>query len=140
METWLIYALPAIVFAGLTSVIAKFGLKEINADLGLAICTAAVFVLVWVLVFAQKSWTDWQKLTPQTLTFLLLSGATTAAMWVFYYRAMKMGNVSFIAAIDKGSIVITLILSFWLLKEPITPKILVGAGLILAGMFVLVWK
>ena len=140
METWLIYALLATFFAGLTSVIAKFGLKDVNADFGLAVRTAAVFVLVWLLVFTQKNAGEWQKLTARTLGFLLLSGATTAASWVFYYRAIKIGNVSMVAAIDKGSIVVTLLLSFWLLREPATPKILVGAGLILAGLVVLVWK
>ena len=71
---------------------------------------------------------------------LVLSGVTTTLSWLFYYRAMKDGLVSYVAAIDKASIVITLILSFVLLKEPVTPKILVGAGLIFVGMLVLVWK
>ena len=60
--------------------------------------------------------------------------------WIYYYRAMKIGTVSYVSAIDKGSIIITLFLSFVLLKEPMTPKLLAGAGLILAGMIVLIWK
>lgn len=140
METWLTFALLATFFAGLTSVIAKFGLKDVSADFGLAVRTAAVFILVWALVFFQKTTSEWQKLTPRALGFLALSGATTAASWVFYYRAMKIGPVSMVATIDKGSILVTLLLSFWLLREPITPKILAGAALILAGLVVLVWK
>jgi transporter family protein len=70
----------------------------------------------------------------------MLSGITTTVSWVFYYRAMKDGLVSYVAAIDKGSILITLVLSFLLLKEPLTPKILMGAGLIFCGLVVLIWK
>ncbi|MCB0530435.1 MAG: EamA family transporter [Saprospiraceae bacterium] len=137
METWLFYALLATFFAGATAVIAKFGLGEVRADFGLAVRTIAVFVLVWLLVFAQRGWSDWQKLTPRALGFLLLSGVTTALSWVCYYRAIKLGPVSIVAAIDKGSILVTLLLSFWLLREPATPKVLLGAGLILAGLVVL---
>jgi transporter family protein len=79
-------------------------------------------------------------LTRKQLILLMLSGITTTVSWVFYYRAMKDGLVSYVAAIDKGSILITLVLSFLLLKEPLTPKILMGAGLIFCGLVVLIWK
>ena len=79
-------------------------------------------------------------LTGKQTLLLVVSGITTTLSWIFYYRAMKDGLVSYVAAIDKASIVITLILSFILLKEPATPKVLVGGGLIFIGMIVLVWK
>ena len=140
MPTWLLYALLSAAFAGLTSVLAKFGVQKINADLGLTIRTAVVLVLVASNLFAWSGQKDIGLLTPRALLFLVLSGTTTALSWVFYYRAMKLGSVSYVAAIDKGSIVLTILLSVLLLGEQFTFKLAAGAGLILAGMLVLIWK
>ena len=140
MPTWLLYALLATFFAGLTSVLAKYGISKINSDLGLAIRTITVLIFVCTNLFFLKGFKDIENLDRKSLLFLILSGCTTALSWIFYYRAMKIGTVSYVAAIDKGSIIITLFLSFVLLKEPMSPKLLTGAGLILAGMIVLIWK
>ena len=140
MPTWLLYALLATFFAGLTSVLAKYGISKINSDLGLAIRTITVLIFVGTNLFFIKGFKDIEHLDKKSLLFLILSGCTTALSWIYYYRAMKIGTVSYVAAIDKGSIVITLLLSFLFLKEPMTPKLLAGAGLILAGMIVLIWK
>ena len=140
MPIWLIYALLAALFAGLTSVLAKFGIEKINADLGLVIRTAIVLVLVVINLFAWSGQKDFPQLTSKTILFLILSGITTSLSWIFYYRAMKLGTVSYVAAIDKGSIIITILLSISLLKEPLTPKLAIGALFILVGMLVLVWK
>jgi transporter family protein len=80
------------------------------------------------------------NLTGLQLALLIASGITTTLSWMFYYRAMKDGLVSYVAAIDKASIVITLLLSFVLLKEPVTPKIIAGGLFIIVGMLILVWK
>ena len=140
MPTWLIYALLATFFAGLTSVLAKFGVQKINADLGLVIRTGVVFVLVALNLFAWGGQKDITHLTSRSILFLILSGATTALSWIFYYRAMKLGSVSYVAAIDKGSIILTILLSVALLKEPLTPKLAIGAAFILIGMLILIWK
>lgn len=140
MPQWLVYALLATFFAGLTSVLAKFGVKNINSDLGLAIRTAVVFLLVSLNALAWKASRDTSTLTTKAIIFLVVSGITTSLSWIFYYRAIKMGSVSYVAAIDKGSIVLTILLSFWLLKEPMSPKLLIGAGFILVGMIILIWK
>ncbi|MFC0183901.1 transporter family protein [Pseudarcicella hirudinis] len=140
MPQWLIYALLSTLFAGLTSVLAKFGISKINSDFGLAIRTSVVFLLVWLNTISWHGLKDFANLTPKSVLFLALSGVTTSLSWIFYYRAMKMGTVSYVAAIDKGSILITILLSFTLLKEPLTPKLLIGAGFILIGMIVLIWK
>jgi transporter family protein len=79
-------------------------------------------------------------ITGRNLALLALSGLTTSLSWIFYYRAMKTGTVSTVALIDKGSIVITLLLSFSLLREPFTARVVLGAALILAGVGVLSWK
>ena len=140
METWVFYAIISMIFAGLTSVLAKYGLQNINADLGLGIRTTTIFVLITAFVLLTDKTKDLALLTTRQTILLICSGITTTVSWIFYYRAMKDGLVSYVAAIDKASIVITLVLSFILFKEPATPKILIGASLILVGMLVLVWK
>jgi transporter family protein len=140
MQTWIVYAIISMIFAGLTSVLAKYGLQNINADLGLGIRTTTIFFLITIINIVGERYKDLPLLTTRQTTLLIVSGVTTTLSWLFYYRAMKDGLVSYVAAIDKASIIITLTLSFILLKEPVTPKIIVGAALIFAGMLVLIWK
>lgn len=140
METWIIYAILSMIFAGLTSVLAKYGLQNIHPDLGLGIRTATIFFFITAINIVGAKYKQIPLLTGKQSLLLIISGITTTLSWLFYYRAMKDGLVSYVAAIDKASIVITLVLSFVLLKEPMTPKILAGAGLIFIGMLILVWK
>lgn len=140
MEKWILYALLSMLFAGVTSVLAKYGLQNINADLGLGIRTTTVFFLIVVFTLVTDKLKDLPLITNRQLLLLIVSGVTTTLSWVFYYRAMKDGPVSYVAAIDKASIIVTLGLSFILLKEPMTPRVLIGAGLIFIGMLLLVWK
>ncbi|MBN8825304.1 MULTISPECIES: EamA family transporter [unclassified Spirosoma] len=140
MEKWVVYAIISMVFAGLTSVIAKFGLKNVSGDTGLAVRTVVVFLLVWGNIFFLQGTKQFRALDRGAILFLTISGVTTSLSWIFYYRAIKMGPVSQVALIDKGSIVIALLLSVWILKEPITLKTTAGALLILLGLGVIAWK
>lgn len=140
MPTWIFYAILSMFFAGLTSVIAKFGLKNVSGDTGLAVRTSFVFLLVWLNAIAFKHIRDFGSLTSKDVLFLGISGVTTTLSWIFYYRAIKMGDVSIVAVIDKASIIITLLLSFWLLKEPFTWRIALAAALIISGLLVLTVK
>ncbi|MBN8836551.1 MAG: EamA family transporter [Sphingobacteriia bacterium] len=140
METWVIYAILSMVFAGITSVLAKYGLQNVHPDLGLGIRTATIFFIITALNIVGAKYKQIHLLNGKQTFLLIASGITTTLSWLFYYRAMKDGLVSYVAAIDKASIVITLVLSFILLKEPVTPKIMAGAGLIFIGMLILVWK
>jgi bacterial/archaeal transporter family protein len=140
MQTWVFYAILSMIFAGVTSILAKYGLQNVSADFGLGVRTTIIFVLIMAINLIGEKYKEFPNLTGLQLTLLIASGITTTLSWVFYYRAMKDGLVSYVAAIDKASIVITLVLSFLLLKEPITPKIVAGGMLILAGLLVLVWK
>lgn len=143
MEPWKVQAILAALFAGLTSILAKSGMKTLGPDVSLALRTMVVFTLVTINAFV---WTAGRPVTalagarPRDLLLLALSGLTTSLSWIFYYRAMKTGTVSFVALVDKGSIIVTLLLSFFLLHEPFTPKTACGASLILAGIAVLTWK
>ena len=137
MERWVQYAFFSMVFAGFTSVIAKLGLAGISADLGLAIRTCFVFVFVLMFAGVVVPSGQWQTLSARNVLWLGLSGVTTALSWVFYYRAIKLGEVSTVALIDKGSVLVALLMSAWLLHEAITPAKLIGAALIIAGLVVI---
>lgn len=140
MKNWVLYSLISMFFAGLTSVIAKMGLKNVTSDTGLAVRTVVVFVIVWLNVFAFQSVRDFRNLTKMDVMFLAISGITTSLSWIFYYKAIKIGNVSQVALIDKGSIIITLLLSFIVLNETFTWKVGLGASFILVGLFILALK
>jgi bacterial/archaeal transporter family protein len=140
MERWVLYAFISMFFAGFTAVIAKQGLTGISSELGLTVRT--IFVFVFVLVFSAMFVAPSEARNLQKTNYLWLgfSGLTAALSWIFYYKALKMGNVATVALIDKGSVVITIILAWVLLKEAVTLRILLGATLIIAGLFVIAKK
>lgn len=140
MERWVAYAFLSMFFAGFTSVIAKQGLSGISAELGLTVRT--LFVCVFVLVFAALAVApvEFKSLQKVNYLWLALSGITTALSWIFYYKALKVGDVATVALIDKGSVVIAILLAWWLLKEVITLRIVIGALFIVAGLFIIAKK
>jgi transporter family protein len=140
MQQWVLYAILSMIFAGVTAVLAKYGLQNISADFGLGVRTTVIFIIITIMNVIGSRYKEFTALTKVQLWLLIASGITTTLSWIFYYRAMKDGLVSYVSAIDKASILITLVLSFFLLKEPFTPKIAIGATLIFAGMIVLIWK
>ena len=140
MERWVLYAIVSMCFAGFTSVVAKQGLVGISAELGLTIRT--IFVCLFVLIFAALSVAPAEIKALQKINYIWLavSALTTAGSWIFYYKALKVGDVATVALIDKGSVVIAILLAWWLLNEAITVRILLGALLIIAGLFVIAKK
>lgn len=137
---WKLYAILAAVFAALTSILAKIGIKGVDSNLATAIRTVVVIILAWGIVFATGGQNGIVNLSKRNWTFLILSGLATGLSWVFYYKAIALGNVSQVAPIDKSSIVLTLILSFLILGEQFTLKTLIAGLLITAGTFVMIWK
>ena len=140
MKNWVIFALISMGFAGLTSVIAKMGLKNVSSDTGLAVRTLAVVIVVAVNAFFFQSAKDFKNLSGSDIAILSFSGVTAGLSWIFYFRAVKLGDVSQVALIDKGSIVITVILSLLILNEKFTWQTAVGGILIIAGLLVLTLK
>ncbi|MEO5683574.1 MAG: EamA family transporter [Chitinophagaceae bacterium] len=140
MPQWLLYALLSAVFAALTAIFAKAGLKDVNPDLATAIRTAIILVITWGIVFFKGIGGQVQGLSKSSWLFLTLSALATGASWLFYYRALQTGKVSEVSIIDKGSLVFTILLAFLFLKEPLTARVLIAAGLLFAGMLVLIWK
>lgn len=139
---WKYYALLSAVFASLTAIFAKVGVKDINSDLATAIRTTVILFITWGIAFASipSTTTAIKNIPSHTWLFLILSGCATGLSWLFYFKALQLGDVSRVAPIDKLSVVITIILSFILLKEPVSPKVIVGALLITAGSICMLVK
>lgn len=137
---WLVYALLSAIFAALTAIFAKMGLKDVNSDLATAIRTVVILVITWGIVLWRGSGVGWRNMTRGNWIFLILSAVATGLSWLFYYRALQLGKVSEVSVIDKGSVLFTILLSFVFLREPLTPRVLLAAAMIFGGMLVLVWK
>jgi len=137
MEKWIVYAFISMFFAGFTSVIAKLGLAGISSEIGLAVRTSFVFFLVMVFAFMFIPKQELQTLTQQNMAWLALSGLTTAISWGFYYKALKLGDVSTVALIDKGSFIVAVLLAWLILKEEITLRVTLGSLFILTGLVII---
>jgi len=137
MERWVGYALLSMAFAGVTSVIAKHGLTGISGELGVVIRTLYVALFIGCFALLAVAPAEWKTLQRSNLFWLGLSSATTAISWVYYYKALKLGDVATVALIDKGSTVVAIFLAWLFLKEVITLRIVLGAALIIAGVLVI---
>jgi transporter family protein len=135
---WIFYALMSAVFAALVSILAKIGIKNINSNLATAIRTVVVLIMAWGIVFLTGKQKELSTLTGKNWRFLIYSGLATGASWLFYFKALQMGDASKVAPIDKLSVVLTMIMAFIFLGEPFTPKTAIGGLLIAAGTLVLV--
>lgn len=139
MASWIPYALFSALFAALTAIFAKIGIKGVDSDLATAIRTVVILVLAWGIAVARGATDGLPALTGRTWLFLGLSGLATGASWLCYFRALKLGPVSKVAPVDKLSVALSLLLAVVFLGETINLKGALGAGLILAGTLVLVW-
>jgi transporter family protein len=137
---WKYYAVLSAVFAALTAIFAKMGVKNVNSDLATAIRTAVILLITWGIVIFGHKIAGVRELTRSNWIFLILSGAATGLSWLFYFKALQLGDVSRVAPVDKLSVVFVILLSFLVLKEPLTPKVIIGALLICAGSMVMIWK
>lgn len=139
MAAWIPYALFSALFAALTAIFAKIGIKGVDSDLATAIRTAVILVLAWGIALARGATAGLPALTQRTWLFLVLSGLATGASWLCYFRALKLGPVTKVAPVDKLSVALSLLLAVVFLGETISVRGALGAGLILAGTVVLVW-
>lgn len=137
---WKYYALLSALFAALTAIFAKIGVKDINSDLATAIRTVVILMITWGIVVVGGHVGEMRQIGNRTWAFLILSGVATGLSWLFYFKALQLGDVSRVAPIDKLSVVITICLSFLLLKEPVNTRTIVGALLITAGSIVMLVK
>jgi transporter family protein len=135
---WWIYALLSALFAALTVVLAKVGIKNVDSDLATAIRTVVILVVAWGIVLARQAWRGLPVLTATNWTFLALSGLATGLSWLCYFKALQLGKVSQVAPVDKLSVAIAITLSVMFLGETLTLKTAIGAALIIGGTLVLI--
>lgn len=135
---WVIYALLSALFAALTSILAKIGIENINSNLATAIRTVVVLIMAWGIVLINGSISQISNITQKSWIFLILSGIATGLSWLFYYKALQIGEASKVVPIDKFSVVITMILAFAILKEAASVKTIVGGIFITIGTFIMI--
>lgn len=136
---WWIYALLSALFAALTAIFAKVGIKGVDTDLATAIRTVVILVIAWGIAFIRGGAYTIHSLTKQNIIFLCLSGVATGLSWIFYFKALQLGKVSQVAPVDKMSVAIAIILAVVFLGEPLTFKTAIGALLIIGGTLVLIF-
>jgi len=135
---WKLYALLSALFAALTGILAKVGVKGISGNVATAVRTCVILFVAWGIVLFGGQLKEVKELSKTNLIFLVLSGVATGLSWIFYFKALETGDVSKVAPIDKLSIVFVMILAFAFLGEPMTLKAVIGGVLILGGALVLV--
>jgi transporter family protein len=134
---WKYYAILSAVFAALTAIFVKMGVKSVDSNLATAIRTVIILIIVWGIVILSNTLGGIKELTRNNWIFLILSGVATGLSWLFYFKALQMGEASKVAPVDKLSVVFTILLSFLLLKEPVSYKVLLGGFLIAIGSIVI---
>jgi len=140
MEYWIIFAFASAIFAGLTGILAKIGLKGVDSNLATALRTIVVLGFAWMVVFIIGSQNTIPEISSYTLTFLVLSGLATGASWLCYFRAVQIGQVSKVTPIDKSSTVLTMVLAFIFLSEGISFWMVIGMILMVIGTFLMIQK
>ena len=136
---WYIFALLSALFAALTAIFAKVGIKGVNPDVATVIRTVIILIIAWMIVLVRGGAETIGSLSKINWIFITLSGVATGMSWVFYFKALQLGKVSQVAPVDKLSVALVIILSAVFLKEALTIKTAIGALLIIAGTLVLIF-
>jgi len=134
---WKLYAILAAIFATATAILAKIGIAGINTNLATAIRTVVILFITWGIVFFSGALKGIKTLTTHNIVFLVLSGLATGMSWLFYFKALQIGEVSKVAPIDKLSVVFTIIAAFLILGETPSMKTIVGGSLVAAGVLII---
>ncbi len=135
---WWFYAILSALFASLTALFAKLGVANINSNLATGIRTIVVVLMIWIIILTKGETKGIGSLSKQNVFFLIVSGLTTGLSWLFYFKALQLGNLSQVAPIDKLSIALTIILAVIFLGETMSLKTAIGAALIIAGTLVMI--
>jgi len=136
---WKYYAILSALFAALTAILAKVGVRGISGNVATAVRTLVVLVMAWGIVWIGGQMKEVRDLSKTNILFLVLSGIATGASWLCYFKALETGDVSKVAPIDKLSVVFAMLLAFVFLKEPADPKVITGGVLIALGTIVIIW-
>ena len=136
--SWFVWALLSAFFAGLTAVLAKVGVQQIDSNLATAIRTVVILIFAWAVAFATKNQSI-STINNRTWIFLIMSGIATSLSWMCYFRALQLGEASQVAPVDKLSVVVAIVLAAFFLHERVTWHHWVGGVLIFAGAVVLAY-
>ena len=137
---WIVFAFGAALFAGLTSILAKCGIKNTDSNVATALRTIVVLIFSWIMVFISGSQSTLTSINTKTLVFLILSGIATGASWLCYFKALQIGDVNKVTPIDKSSTILTMIMAFILLGEEITLIKAIAMVLIGTGTYLMITK
>ena len=137
---WIVFAFGSALFAGLTSILAKCGIRETDSTVATAIRTIVVLIFSWLMVFVVGSQSQIGDISGKTLLFLILSGLATGASWLCYFKALQLGDINKVVPIDKSSTILTILLAFLLLREEISVPKAIGVVVIAAGTFLMIEK
>ena len=140
MVMWIAFAFGSAFFAGVTSILAKCGIRKTDSTVATAIRTIVVLIFSWLMVFVAGSQDQIRAIDGKTLLFLILSGLATGASWLCYFKALQMGDINKVVPIDKSSTILTILLAFLFLREPISLPKAIGVVLIAIGMFLMIEK
>ncbi len=137
---WILFAFGSAFFAGITAILAKCGIRKTDSTVATAVRTIVVLLFSWLMVFVVGSQDQLGSIDPNTWLFLILSGLATGASWLCYFRALQLGDINKVVPVDKSSVILTMLLAFLFLQEPISPFGGVGVVLIAAGTFLMIEK
>lgn len=137
---WILFAFGSAFFAGVTAILAKCGIRKTDLTVATAVRTIVVLLFSWLMVFVVGSQDQLGSIDPNTWLFLILSGLATGASWLCYFRALQLGDINKVVPVDKSSVILTMLLAFLFLQEPITPFGGIGVVLIAAGTFLMIEK
>ncbi len=137
---WILFAFGSAFFAGITAILAKCGIRKTDSTVATAVRTIVVLLFSWLMVFVVGSQDQLGSIDPNTWLFLILSGLATGASWLCYFRALQLGDINKVVPVDKSSVILTMLLAFLFLQEPITPFGGAGVVLIAAGTFLMIEK
>lgn len=137
---WILFAFGSAFFAGITAILAKCGIRKTDSTVATAVRTIVVLLFSWLMVFVVSSQDQLGSIDPNTWLFLILSGLATGASWLCYFRALQLGDINKVVPVDKSSVILTMLLAFLFLQEPITPFGGIGVVLIAAGTFLMIEK
>lgn len=140
LGSWMLFAVGSALFAGLTSILAKCGIRTTDSTVATAIRTIVVLVFAWLMVFVVGSQGTIGQISGRTLLFLVLSGLCTGGSWLCYFKALQLGDVNKVVPVDKSSIVLTVLLAFILLGEPVGVWQVVGIVAIAIGTFLMIQR
>lgn len=137
---WILLAFGSAFFAGITAILAKLGIKDMDSHLATALRTIVVLIFAWLMVWVKGTQSTMADISGESCLFLALSGLATGGSWLCYFRALQCGDVNKVVPIDKSSTILTMLGAFLILREPITRYMILGMGAIAAGTALMIQK